>query len=559
MLKLASLIENPGEPQVTSRYNDPAQLKDLGYNGLVLFGTTALSGVSRIDEIADREMRRWVEKAAEHVRSRITAASEAGLETYLFYDVLALPTDIVLRNREAYCCSAGGPPTLCPASEPAMRRSMEALDALLTDLPEAAGIALRFGETDAHRLPHLVGNDLYSPHCPRCSQLGRADRVVNVIARAYDSVVAKHGKRLIARAWNVRPGGFHDNTELAERIAERLPGDPTDDRLVLSFKLTKTDFWRYQQWNPSSLACGGRPVLYELQCQREYEGKGAVPNWQPPLWSHGPIAEELAMNGVADNPPDGVGLGAAAQRINLAGVMAWVRGGGWGGPFIKDESWVDANAWAVPILADDPATPLADLAKRWATDRLGLSDHSAGKVAQVLMHSAEAARQAFYMRPYSATKGSAWHPAADWLSDDLLDADACWRMIQRIPVDRLTEAVAEKEHAAATIARDRQALQQLTPEPGERHGSIQHLTNSLAYTQSLYETLRDLVAGLAAYRKWQFEPSDELAATIRRKLADAQTHFNHHTQRHALLPGTATPYREKGFWDLTQRVMDEVG
>jgi hypothetical protein len=473
--------------------------------------------------------------------------------------VLALPTDVVLRNREAYCCSVGGPPTLCPASEPALRRSMEALDTLLRDLPEAAGIVLRFGETDAHRLPHLLGNDLYSPHCPRCSQLGRADRVVDTITRCYDIVVAKHSKRLIARAWNVRPGGFHDNTELAERIAQRLPGDPADDRLVLSFKLTQTDFWRYQQWNPSSLACGGRPVLYELQCQREYEGKGAVPNWQPPLWSHGPSPEELSLNGVAERSPDGVGLAAAAQRTNLAGVMAWVRGGGWGGPFIKDESWVDANAWAVPVLADDPSTPLPDLAKRWAAERLGLSEPSAEKVAQVLMHSAEAARQAFYMRPYAATKGSAWHPAADWLSDDLLDADACWRMIQRIPVDRLTEAVAEKEHAAATIARDRQALQQLAPEPGDRHGSVQHLANALAYTQSLYETLRDLVAGLAAYRRWQFEPDDELAVTIRRKLADAQTHFNHHTQRHALLPGTATPYREKGFWDLTQRVMDEVG
>ena len=38
------------------------------------------------------------------------------------------------------------------------------------------------------------------------------------------------------------------------------------------------------------------------------------------------------------------------------------------------------------------------------------------------MGGAEAARQAFYFGPYVKTKGSAWHPAADWISDDLIKA-----------------------------------------------------------------------------------------------------------------------------------------
>lgn len=556
MLKLASLIQNPGEPVANSRYHDPAELKALGYNGLVIYGTTAMSGVARIDDIADREMRHWVQRAAEHTRQTVTRAQEAGLATYLFYDVLALPADAVHRHRDELCCTTGGPPTLCPASEPAMARSMDALDALLRDLPDAAGIVLRFGDSDAHRLPHLVGNDLYSPHCARCSQLGRADRIVNTIARAYDAVVNRQGKRLIARAWNVRPGGFHDADDLAQRIADRLPGDPVDDRLVLSFKFTHTDFWRYQRWNPSSLVCGGRPILYELQCQREYEGKGAVPNWQVPLWRDG-MAEVPVL---ADDRADSVsGLADAAGRVNLSGVMAWVRGGGWGGPLIKDESWVDANAWAAPKLADDPGADAEALAVGWARERLGLPEAVAQRVAQVLLHSADAARQAFYMAPFAATKGSAWHPAADWLSDDLLDAHACWRMLQRIPLEHLDDAVEEKQRAAAQVTKDRGDLKRLAADLPERSARLDALINTLTYTQSLYETLRDLVAGLAAYRKHQQSPSDDLASTTRRKLADAQSHFNHHTQRHAQLPGTATPYRENGFWDLTQRVLDEVG
>ncbi|MEM9415992.1 MAG: hypothetical protein AAGA29_11030 [Planctomycetota bacterium] len=568
MLKLASLIQNPGEPPTTSRYNDPAALKAMGYNGLVLYATTALSGVSQFNDINDRELRGWVQKATDQTQRDIAKAREAGLDTYLFYDVLALPSDTVERRPDAYCCTTGGHRVLCPASDPALEQSMEALSAMLKSFPDAAGIVLRFGDTDARRLPYLVGNDIYTPHCARCSELGRADRVVRVIDSAYETVVAKRNKRLIVRAWNIRPGGFHDSADLAQRIAQRLPGDAGDDRLVLSFKFTHTDFWRYQRWNPSSRVCDGRPILYELQCQREYEGKGAVPNWQVPLWrdglTGGDEAEHMPKPAEADAEAGGssarvAGLNGAREQVNFAGVMAWVRGGGWGGPFIQDETWIDANACAVPRLAEDPAVAVETLALDWARDRIGLPDPIAQRVAEVLMHSAEAARQAFYMAPFAATKGSPWHPAADWLSDDLLDADACWRMLQRIEIDQLDAAVEEKKAAAAQIAHDRNDLQRLAAELSERSKTLDKIVNTLTYTLSLYETLRDLVAGLAAYRRYQHDPKPEHADTAREKLADAQSHFNHHTQRHAQLPGTATPYREKGFWELTQRVLDEVG
>ena len=558
MLKLASLIQNPGEPPTTSRYNDPAALKALGYNGLVLYATTALSGIVQADDITDRELRHWVRKAMDHTEQDIRRARDAGLDTYLSYDVLVLPTDVVDRHRDTMSCTTGGPPVLCPASDEALAHSMAALDAMLRAFPDAAGIVLRFGDTDARRLPHLAGNDIYSPHCARCSQLGRADRVVRVIESAFDAVVAKRNKRLIVRAWNVRPGGFHDVQDLADRIAKRLPGDAADDRLVLSFKFTHTDFWRYQRWNPSSLACHGRPILYELQCQREYEGKGAVPNWQVPLWRDGLTSSEESN---AKHSPDEkiAGLAGACKRANVAGVMAWVRGGGWGGPFIQDETWIDANAYAAPRLAQDPSLTLETLALDWARVRLGFGEDLAQRIAQVLLHSADAARCAFYMGPFAAAKASPWHPAADWLSDDLLDADACWRMIQHIKPDQLAEVVEEKKQAAAQVEKDRNDLQHLASKLNEQNKTLDKLINSLTYTLSLYETLRDLVAGLVAYRRYQSDPKRDHADTAKQKLVEAQAHFNHHTQHCAQLPGTATPYREKGFWQLTQRVLDEVG
>ena len=557
MLVLASLLENPGEPAIETRYRDPHELADLGYNGLILYGTTAVSGVASPDVIRQPEMRRWVTTTLDAVGRRIDDNRDAGLDTYLSYDALVLPTDVLAGEPDVTCRGRDG--TLCPGSDRALSLSVEALAALLDRFPQAAGAVLRFGDTDANRFPHLTGNDLYTPHCPRCSSLDRDARIVRLLDRFHDLVVRQRDKRLIARAWGVRPGGLHDSPDLAEKVAPQLPGgdDPTDDRFVLSFKFTQTDFWRYQAWNPSSLKFGHRPILYELQCQREFEGKGSIPNWQVPLWRDGP--PEAAPPEAADvNPPAAPrGLKEVAERVNLAGLWAWVRGGGWGGPFIKDETWVDANVWAVPKLAADPAAEPTALAKQWATHRLGLDEPPLVEaVVELLRASPAFNRQAFYLGPFSRQKRDPWHPAADWVQDDMLDAEAIHRVIHRLPLASLHELVKEKEAAATEVSHHRRRLQQLL---GDRHhASLEPLRSSLLYAESLFEAFRDLTAGLAAYRRWQRGKSPSDADVARRKLFAAQNRWNHHTQRIGSLPGVATPFREHNFWDLTQRLLAEL-
>ena len=548
MLKLATTIKNPGEPDVESRYHDAAELKALGYTGRVLFETTGLSGVTSPEVVKDVELRRWIGQTQDAVTRKVEAQHAAGLDVYLFYDLLVLPADLVDRNVMGLTCKHR-PDTLCPASDTVFRQALEGLDAMLRRWPDVAGVVLRFGDTDAQRLPHLVGNDLYTPHCPRCSQFGRADRVVHALKQAHGLVVEKHNKRLIARAWNVRPGGMHDAADLAERIASRLPGDPADDRFVLSFKFTQTDFWRYQPWNPASLVCGGRPILYELQCQREFEGKGGVPNWQVPLWRDGypESAEASAVSGLA----------RAAGTVNFAGLFAWVRGGGWGGPFVKDETWIDANVFAVPRLADDPAADPEAIARDWVAKRLEIKDPDvAESVVRILVASPELARRAFYLGPFAQQKADPWHPAADWIQDDLLDASSAWRMVQRIPEADLDRLVAEKDEAVKGVSagrRDLQAIAGAKPGPG-----LDRIINTLLYTESLFEALRDLLSGLVAYRRFQKSKGDADADTARRKLFAAQSHWNHHTQRHGSAPGTATPFREARFWELTQDILAEL-
>jgi hypothetical protein len=550
MLKLATILDNPGEPVANTRYRDPAELKRLGYNGVVLYETTGLSGIESPDSVAPGELRRWVTQQFDSVHAKIEQITATGLDVYIAYDALSLPVDLVNEHLGQMTCSRRAT-TLCPASEPVLDACVRALGSMLRTFDRVRGVVLRIGDSDAGRLPYLVGNDIYSPHCARCSQVGRADRIAAMLDRYHALVVRKNNRRLIARTWNVRPNGLHDAVELCQHVRDHLPGadDPTSDQFILSFKFTHTDFWRYQRWNPASLCFGDRPIMYELQCQREFEGKGGFPNWQVPLWCAGP----------PENPVEGdpAGLAEVSTQVNLVGLWAWVRGGGWGGPFVNNEDWIDANAFAVPRLADNPQASARDIGEMWLAERLQLSTpESRSAVLRVLEASPEIVRKGMYIGPYAVAKQDPWHPSADWIQDDVLDAQAAWRMIQKLPGTALDDVVHEKAQAVEALQAVRAGLQVTTTEKDRR--VLDPLVNTLVYEESLLESLRDLLAGLVAYRRYQRSRDVTQAQLCRQRLFAAQSHWSHHTQRHGSLPGTATPFREQHFWDLTQRILGEI-
>jgi hypothetical protein len=544
----ASLLENAGEPAIESQYRDPATLRDLGYTGAVLYETTALSGLARLDTIRSAEFRSWLDAHIQAQHAKIEAYRGVGLDVHASLDARVLPKDVVDRAGPAVRCR--GRSALCPCAEPAWDAVMDGVRALLQRWPQLSGVVVRFGDHDADRMPHLAGNDLYSPHCPRCSGVGRARRVTDLVERYRRLVVDEFGKSLIVRAWNVRPGGLHDHAELAKEVADTLDPAFNDGKTIFSFKFTQTDFWRYQPWNRSSLAMGDWPIVYELQCQREFEGKGGIPNWQAPLWRDG-------MPEVQGGKAKSLGgITQAARQANVVGLWAWVRGGGWGGPFVGDERWIDANVAAVPRLAQNPGQKLADLADDWLKDRLGLGKQAGLRklFRRVLLESPEVIRQAFYLEAYAAGRPDAWHPNADWVQDDVVDAEALWRVLSRLPERSLDAVVAEKHQAAAGIAELRALLQQSV---GDRqHHALEPLLNTLLYAEALFEAWRDLVDGLVAYRRFKAGTTD--GRVVMQRLAAAQSHWNHHTQRFSALPGTATAFRERGLWELTQRLLEDV-
>ncbi|QQE11799.1 hypothetical protein JD969_20345 [Planctomycetota bacterium] len=547
MLKLATLIENPGEPLIDSRYHDPNELKALGYNGIVVYPTTALSGISDPDVIQSVEYKRWINSHFQRVDQEISDAVNVGLDVYLFYDMLVLPTDLVEMDSNAINCKNRSS-SICPASQKAYDLSMQALSAQLGRWPQVAGIVARIGDSDATRLPFLSGNDIYSPYCPRCSSLNKLDRVSKAIQSVFDTVVKMHQKRLIVRAWNVRPNGLHDSKDLAQKLVDRLP-KAQKDQLMISFKFTNTDFWRYQSWNKASQTIGEIPILYEFQCQREFEGKGSAPNWQAPIWKYG-------MDEVFDEQ-EPLGLANASHDVNVSGSIVWVRGGGWGGPFINNEMWVDANVYAASKLTDDPQIDLKQLSKDWCVERLGLENANDVEVlSDILEKSADTIRHAFYIKSYAEKRIDGWHPNADWIQDDVFDAEALWRLISRADKKALSEIVNEKKLAVEKINSARASLQSILSK--QNQSKIEPLVSSMIYYESLIETISHLVEALVAYRMFKESKSNISFQVIMQHILTSQNRWNHHTQRVPTLPGSPTPYREKNFWELTQGILSEI-
>ena len=569
-------MTNPGEPRAASRYDDAAMLRSRGFNGLVVYESAALSGGQVGDGARDPDTARFVRETEAQVDAAFARAAAPGpdgqpvapLDVYLAFDLLVLHAERVAEETDAVCCR-NRPTDLCPGRDAVWVRTMASLEAMLDRWPTAAGVVLRFGDNDVNRLPHVVGNDIYRPHCPQCEPMDAADRCLRAVTEAWERVVKDRGKRLIVRAWNLRPGGLHDDAALAVEVASRLPGDPEDDRLVLSFKVGPGDFWRYQPWNASSLVMGRRPVMYELQCQREFEGKGAVPDFQAGLWGAGMPESEYreAEAGTAGATLHGLADAAAASSpVNFAGVLAWVRGGGWGGPFVGDEWWIDANVYAAGRLADDPAADPATLAAGWVDDVLpGLPPARVAGVVQALQTSAEMVRKAFYIEPLARRRGP-WDPGAGWIQDDLLDVEAAWRIIRGLPEADLDVVVHEKQEAVDRAVAIHRALIGMNarsgvvgpPVVGVTGDRLTRLANTALYATELFETLRDLMAGMVAVRRYQRSPTKAAASEARVRLRSAQTHWNHHTQRSARLPGTASPFRESRFWELTQQLLEAV-
>ena len=325
---------NPGEALTQTDFNNPAYVRDMGFNVQVMndfiFPTAALTFDAFDATLFPQGSpeRRWTDSVASIIHQNIKKANEAGIRVFYFTDIVVLPKKLVEKYKQEVCdengkISFGKPLTV------QLHRMM--FDELFRRFPTLDGLVIRTGETYLNNVPHHAGNNPISKG---------AESHIQLLNLLRDEVCVKHNKTVIYRTWSI--GGFHNDPVYYLNVSDKI--EPHKN-LVFSIKHVQGDYHRTYPFNPS-LGIGKHRQVVEVQCQREYEGKGAFPNY--------------VMQGVIDGfeeynegtHPDC--LNDLKSNPNFAGIFSWSRGGGWVGPYISNEFWPRMNAFVLSTWANNP-------------------------------------------------------------------------------------------------------------------------------------------------------------------------------------------------------------
>ncbi len=316
---------NPGEALTQSKFSDPRFVKTMPFNGQVMndfvFAHTAITFRSLDKQmfLPGSEEYNWIKKAAATINKNIQQAHAAGLKAYYFTDLIVLPKKLVQKYKDSLC-DANGKISFEKPFTLYVHRLM--LRELFESFPNLDGLVIRTGETYLNNVPYHTGNN------PITNGAASHIKLINLLR---EEVCEKRNKTIIYRTWSF--GGMHDSLNYYLQVTDQIKPHP---KLVFAIKHTQGDYHRTYPFNPT-IGKGKHAQIIEVQCQREYEGKGAFPNYVMDGVING--FEEYAQN------KGFKGLKEVANTAQFAGVYTWSRGGGWRGPYIKNEFWCKLNAF----------------------------------------------------------------------------------------------------------------------------------------------------------------------------------------------------------------------
>lgn len=416
---------NPGEPPFSSRFLDPAHLNDYGFNGQVFkhincVATFAASGVDCFP--AGSPERAWLDKFTPNLEHEIAAAKARGLKVFYHVDLFVLPKRLVEHFKNEICDPQTGRILL---DQPKTLELHKILFAELTArFPQVDGYIIRVGETYLFDTPHHIGNGpiprvgpgwtpnyLYAetltqrgPAEPRWSK-AQADAYVKLLNFLRAEICVRHDRQIFFRTWDIFPDKLHASLPHYLEVTDRVEPHP---KLAFSIKHTALDFWRHTKVN-ECVTHGKHPQIIEVQCQREYEGKGAYPNY----------VMDGVINGFEENAKK-IGLRDLVSHPKILGVYSWSRGGGWYGPYIENELWPDLNAFVLAQFMKNPARTEAENFLEYATTRLGLTHGDANRFRELCLTSARAILKGRHCAAFDHALNESVLPTACWMRDDRL-------------------------------------------------------------------------------------------------------------------------------------------
>ena len=423
---------NPGEAPFETAFLNPEKLREYGYNAQVFkHVNTAITFRNFDPDIFPEgsEDARWIDDFSKGLQMEIRAAKDAGLSVYYHIDLFVLPGRLVEKYRDEICDADGKISLHRPKT---LEIHAALLDELFDRFKGVDGLIIRVGETYLHDTPYHVGNGAV-----QYGDLAQEKKdFISLLQFLRQEVCIKHSKLLFFRIWDCFPDRFHADPDYYLAVTEQV--EPHQN-LIFSVKHTALDFWRRVKVN-ECLGIGKHRQIVEVQCQREYEGKGAYPMY--------------VMDGVINAFEENFvkrGLKDLADNPLICGLYTWTRGGGWHGPYIKNEFWCDLNAYVIAQYARTHK-PEAELFAQYATEKMGLSAVDAGKFRKLCLLSARAVLKGRYIERYDdVVLKQSIMPCANWMRDDKLGGltqlgEVFGSLYQ---LGRLDAALAEKEEAVS--------------------------------------------------------------------------------------------------------------
>jgi hypothetical protein len=405
------VYSNPGEPRTVTRFNNHDELKRWGFNGQspqlqVQCAITMDSFDPKAVPQGSKE-RQWIEHHAEEIHHYIKAGKKRGLMMIPFTDILVLPKSVYEKYKE----ESGNLDLTKPVTQKMIRCW---LNEIFDRFPELDGLMLRFGETYLHDTPYHRGK----------SPVKGLDQHVQLLKILREEVCVKRNKKIIYRTWGW--DGFHTNVSFYKKATSQIKPHPN---LIFSIKHTQGDFLRRSHFNPT-LGIGEHDFIVEIQNQREYEGKGAYPNYigNSVLNGYEEDTSKRKYHCVKD----------LLTNQHFKGIFNWTRGGGWRGPYIKNELWIMLNAYVIGHWANDPTRSEEEIFKAFASEVLGLDDKNTQRFREIALLSAEGVLLGQYSLSYP------YSPM--WNRDQYYNAQ-CATLSWGIKNNRYEEVLKEKAEA----------------------------------------------------------------------------------------------------------------
>jgi hypothetical protein len=332
-------------------------------------------------------------------------------------------------------------------------------------------------------------------------------------------VIQDLDKTLIYRTWSIGigdAGDLHTNSETYERVLN----DVSSPNLIVSTKFTQGDFYSYLPFNPT-FEVGGHQRIIELQCRREYEGMGAIPDYVGPLHQRR--------------------IQAAAERCDsLVGMWTWTQHGGpiRAGPMNTYSGfgfwlYIDANVYATSKIAWNTDANITAVTEGWVASNFGTDPTLIANMSQMLLKSREAILKVLYIKPFAEKAVYAFGleppPMLFIFEWDLVTASsAVWSGIYTTSKDDIQIAINDGFTGLTDVRELQSLVAGLDVYMVRGLEWYDCIAESLQYEESLFETL----VWYRVYALWYYHYLETGDSDSRFAYADALLNFRTAVKTH---------------------------